>query len=66
MTAPGAGDTLSFTADIRPLFRAKDRDSMQFALTCSTTATLPAMPTPSSALCGAGRCPATAGGLPLR
>jgi len=31
MAAPGAGDTLSFAADIRPLFRAKDRESMQFA-----------------------------------
>lgn len=31
MTAPDAGDTLSFARDIGPLFRAKDRDSMRFA-----------------------------------
>jgi len=28
MTSPGEGDKLSFELDIRPLFRAKDRDSM--------------------------------------
>jgi hypothetical protein len=28
MTAPGEGGKLSFERDIKPLFRAKDRDSM--------------------------------------
>ncbi len=28
MTSPGEGNTLSFEQDIKPLFRAKDRDSM--------------------------------------
>jgi hypothetical protein len=28
MTAAGEGTTLSFARDIRPMFRAKDRDSM--------------------------------------
>ena len=28
MPSPGEGDKLSFERDIRPLFRAKDRDSM--------------------------------------
>ena len=28
MPSPGEGDKLSFEQDIRPLFRAKDRDSM--------------------------------------
>jgi len=31
MTAGGDGGTLSFARDIKPLFRAKDRDSMKFA-----------------------------------
>jgi hypothetical protein len=28
MPSPGEGDQLSFERDIKPLFRAKDRDSM--------------------------------------
>ena len=28
MSSPGEGNKLSFERDIRPLFRAKDRDSM--------------------------------------
>lgn len=28
MASPGEGDKLSFERDIKPLFRAKDRDSM--------------------------------------
>jgi hypothetical protein len=28
MASPGEGGTLSFERDIKPLFRAKDRDSM--------------------------------------
>ena len=28
MPSPGEGDKLSFERDIKPLFRAKDRDSM--------------------------------------
>ena len=31
MPSPGEGDKLSFERDIRPLFRAKDRDSMMAA-----------------------------------
>jgi hypothetical protein len=31
MTSGGDGDMLSFARDIRPLFRTKDRDSMQSA-----------------------------------
>ena len=31
MTSPGEGGKLSFAQDIRPLFRAKDRDSMMAA-----------------------------------
>lgn len=31
MTPVGEGDVLSFARDIKPLFRAKDRDSMRFA-----------------------------------
>ncbi len=31
MTSPGEGDEISFALDIRPLFRAKDRDSMRSA-----------------------------------
>jgi hypothetical protein len=31
MTSPGEGGKLSFARDIRPLFRAKDRDSMRSA-----------------------------------
>jgi len=31
MASPGQGDKLSFERDIKPLFRTKDRDSMQAA-----------------------------------
>jgi hypothetical protein len=31
MPSPGEGDKLSFERDIKPLFRAKDRDSMMQA-----------------------------------
>jgi hypothetical protein len=31
MPSPGEGDKLSFERDIRPLFRANDRDSMMAA-----------------------------------
>ena len=31
MTTASEGDTLSFARDIKPLFRAKDRDSMRRA-----------------------------------
>ena len=31
MPSPGEGDKLSFERDIRPMFRAKDRDSMMAA-----------------------------------
>jgi hypothetical protein len=31
MTTAGEGDELSFARDIRPMFRAKDRDSMMAA-----------------------------------
>jgi hypothetical protein len=31
MASPGDGDKLSFERDIKPLFRAKDRDSMMAA-----------------------------------
>ena len=31
MPSPGEGDKLSFERDIKPLFRTKDRDSMQAA-----------------------------------
>jgi hypothetical protein len=31
MTSAGEGDTISFARDIKPLFRARDRESMRFA-----------------------------------
>jgi hypothetical protein len=31
MTSPGEGGGLSFERDVKPLFRAKDRDSMRAA-----------------------------------
>ncbi|MGO8956431.1 MAG: hypothetical protein ACLQFR_03510 [Streptosporangiaceae bacterium] len=35
MAASSEGDGLSFDKDIRPLFRAKDQESMQFAFDLS-------------------------------
>ena len=31
MTSPGGSDMLSFSRDVKPLFREKDRDSMRSA-----------------------------------